>query len=463
MLVLFILLITVALSSIGCSAQPPPQPKIESVVLIGVDTLRADHLGLYGAKRPTSPALDQIAERARVFEHAYATAAWTLPSFASLLTGLDPAEHGAGIVLGQQADREWDPERIGNKERTKILPSGTTLSERLSAGGFKTFGVVQTPNLDPVYGFDRGFDIYENYRFERRRRADAAVAIAFELIDRHQDQPFFLFLHLIDPHLDYDAPTRFAGQFTNDIDAGLELPVSVDNVNQLREESPEQLSVKTKFVEAAYDEEIAYTDRQIARFLDGLNERGLEDETLVILTSDHGEEFFEHGGFEHGHSMHQELLRVPFMVWGPGVTPGRESAPISIADAAPTILEAVGLEVPDAGFGQSLWPMIDKSEPGDMDRLIVAAGTLYGPELRMAMRWPYKLIQNPKTGKLALFNLEKDPGEKNDLIETHRQLAQRLAAELDHRMISISSGPQREGVELDDEMIKNLRELGYVE
>ena len=151
------------------------------------------------------------------------------------------------------------------------------------------------------------------------------------------------------------------------------------------------------------------------------------------------------------------------MVWGPGVTPGRESTPISIADAAPTILEAVGLEVPDAGFGQSIWPMISKNQAGDEDRLIVAAGTLYGPEQRMAMRWPYKLVQHPQTGDLALFNLEEDPEEKNDLIETHRQLAQELAAELDHRMNSISNGPQGEGVELDDEMINALRELGYVE
>jgi arylsulfatase A-like enzyme len=166
---------------------------------------------------------------------------------------------------------------------------------------------------------------------------------------------------------------------------------------------------------------------------------------------------------EHGHSMHEELLRVPFMVWGPGVTPGRESAPISIADVTPTILEAVGLEVPDAGYGQSIWPSIARNQAMEEDRFILAAGTLYGVEKRMAIRWPYKLIQQPKDGHLQLFDLEKDPEEKIDLIGSHLQIAQALAAELDQRLFSISSGSQGEGVEPDEEMQKHLRELGYLE
>jgi arylsulfatase A-like enzyme len=342
-----------------------------------------------------------------------------------------------------------------------LYPDVRTLAERLSDSGLTTLGVVQTPYLDPVYGFDRGFDTYNSARSGRRRRAAGAVRVALKLVDTHLDEPFFLFLHLIDPHLKYDPPKSAAGRFTNDIDAGLKLPVG--NTIELRRAYPGYSPVKKEFVEAAYDEEILFVDQQIARFLEGLKSRGLEDSTLVVLTADHGEEFFEHSGFEHGHSMYEEVLRVPFMVWGPGVTPGRESLPVSIADAAPTILEALDLEIPDAGFGRSLWPVIAENQAGHKDRLIVAAGTFSGAEQRMAMRWPYKLVQQPEAGKLALFNLADDPEEKNDLIESHGEIARELARELDLRMHSIENGPPRKGVELDAEMIEDLRELGYVE
>jgi len=460
----FLTLIVLSIAPLGCGESPEQRPQLQSVVLIGVDTLRADHLGIYGAKRPTSPLLDQFAEQARVFDHAYATSAWTLPSFASLLTGLDPAEHGAGILLRHMAEEEIGEDRVGLKKRTKMKSDVTTLAERLSAGGFATLAVVQTPNLDPAYGIDRGFDIYSFSKRGRSRRAKAAVTRALALIGEYEDQPFFLFLHLIDPHLSYDAPKPFAGRFTSELDTDFEMPRK--NIAKLRKSYGDYSPVKQEYIEAAYDEEILYTDQQVTRFLRELRKRGLADKTLVILTADHGEEFFEHGSFEHGHSMHQEVLRVPFVVWGPGVEAGRELAPVSIADAAPTILEAVGLDVPNTGFGRSLWPLLSENQPVEEDRLLVAAGTLYGPEQQMALRWPYKLVLRPASGDRMLFNLENDPDERNDLSETHGDLAQQLATELNQRMQALQLGDddaKREEATLDSETIEGLRELGYVE
>ena len=284
---------------------------------------------------------------------------------------------------------------------------------------------------------------------------------ALELLDRKPDQPSFLFLHLIDPHLTYDAPEPATGVFTGNIDAGLALPIA--NIGNLREDYINYSDVQRQFVAAAYDEEILYTDQQINRFLAGLKDRGMEKDTLIILTSDHGEEFFEHGGFEHGHSMHQEVIQVPFMVWGEGITGGADSTPISIADAAPTILEALGFEATGVGFGKSLWPQIETGTGGMMDRMIVAAGTLYGPEKRMAIVWPYKLIQQPGNNGLQLYNLEEDPEETKDISNANRVMTREMAEELDRRMYSIAHGPQAAGAEIDASMKSGLDSLGYTD
>ena len=445
----------------GSTAAETDVPRPRSVVLIGVDTLRADHLGLYGAKRATSPMLDRLAKNARVFDHAYATSAWTLPSFASVLTGLDPAEHGAGILLRNTPGVDWGEERIGRKKRTKLDPKVRTLAERLSEAGFATFALVQSPNLDPSFDLGRGFDSYSSNRRGGKLRARAAVDQALVLIDAQKGRPFFLFLHLIDPHLNYDAPAPAGGMFTDEIEAGLKRPVS--DIIKLRRAYPTYPPVKKQFVEAAYDEEIAFVDLQIDRLFRGLAKRGLDAETLVILTSDHGEEFFEHGAFEHGHSLYQEVVRVPFLVWGPGVASGRESAPVSIADATPTILDALRLEVPKKSSGRSLWPVLSGRDEGDPLRLIVASGTLWGSEQRMAMRWPFKLIHHVNDDKLLLFDLEKDPNETNDLSAARSELAGRLVSELNARIRKAENDVRREAIELSDEVSRELRELGYLE
>lgn len=449
-----------ALSASSCGSSSEPESRYRNVILIGVDTLRPDHLGFGGSERDTSPTLDAFSKNARVFNQAYSTASWTLPAFASLLTGLDPAEHGAGILLRHTSERAWDEERVGLRERTIMDPSVVTLAERLSSEGFSTYGVAQSPNLAGAYGFDRGFDAYENVN-DGQRRAKGSVDLALELLDRNPERPSFLFLHLIDPHLTYDAPEPAAGVFTGDIDAGLTLPVA--NIGNLRESYSNYSPIQREFVSAAYNEEILYTDQQINRFLDGLKERGMEKNTLIILTSDHGEEFFEHGGFEHGHSMHQEVIQVPFLVWGEGIVGGLDSTPVSIADAAPTILDALKLKAGAPGFGKSLWPQIDGGENGTMDRMIVAAGTLYGPEKRMAIVWPYKLIQQPGKEALQLYNLELDPSEKKDIAGANQEMAKEMAEELDRRMYSIAHGPQGAGAEYDEGMLSGLEELGYTD
>ena len=456
----------------GAARDPGGAISPRSVVLIGIDTLRADHLGLYGAERATSPFLNETASEAAVFEWAFATAAWTLPSFASMLTGLDPAAHGAGVPLRGDEDSKLRPAaRPGVRQRTRLDPSVRTLAEQLAAHGMSTLAVLQNPNLDPTFGLNRGFDVYDFDGAVRRdgRHADAVVDRALQLLDERDGEPFFMFLQFQDPHLTYDAPVPHRGKFTRELEAQFAFPV--EGVRKLRERFHEMPHEEREFIEAAYDEEISFVDAQIRRLMLALAERGLDDQTLVILSADHGEEFFDHGGFEHGHSNYNELIRVPLMVWGPGVESGRALGPASVADIPPTILDALGLQVPGDTFGVSLWPAVSDpaSEAGKAvveslaGRLVVASGVLYGPALRSGIRWPHKLIERPEDGKLLLFDLVADPAEQFDLSTSLPDKARALRDELRTTTEAYGANTRRETVNLDSETEERLRALGYVE
>ena len=166
-----------------------------------------------------------------------------------------------------------------------------------------------------------------------KRRADVVVDHALEWVDRQEGGDFFLFVHFFDPHMNYGAPEPWGGLFTSEIEADFSLPVTGHRA--LRNNAATLQPARKKFVEAAYDEEVRFVDAQIERFVTALKERGIWEDTLVIFTGDHGEEFFEHGGFEHGHTMYNEVIRVPLVVWGPGIVAQRNSTPVSIADIAP--------------------------------------------------------------------------------------------------------------------------------
>lgn len=464
-----------ALGTLSCGGTP----EVRGVVVIGVDALRADHLGLYGYSRATSPALDRLAGEAVVFDHAYSTSSWTLPAFASMLTGEHPLGHGAGV-------REM-PEVEPDREAVSVVPIGPgrfsgvhadvpTVPERFSAAGFATAAVVQNPYMSPPLGLDRGFETYDHAPSNNVeiRRADEVVARALDWIDGlgPERERFFLFVHLFDPHLDYDPPEGVRGTFTADPRfREFELPVSGLWPIRNAESLPGGF---VDFMTAAYDEEIRFVDAQVGRFVEALRERGLWDELLVILTSDHGEEFFEHDGFEHGHSLYQEVVRVPFLVWAPGVEPGRRRVPVSVADVGPTALEAVGLEptatqsaaTPPAGdrpgaFGRSLWPaLLAGEEPPN--RLLVVHGTLYGRPLEGAVLWPYKLIRGADDPAAVLYDLSEDPGELHDLAAELPGVRDSLAAGLDRALNETALDVLSQEVELSEATLERLRALGYI-
>jgi arylsulfatase A-like enzyme len=443
----------------GCAPSPEPAPP-EIVIVIGIDTLRADHLGLYGAARPTSPFLDSLAREGAVFERAYATSPWTLPTFASIFTGRLQSGHAAGVIP-RNSDREWESEQIGPLQRTVLDPAAETLAGRLADAGWKGLAVVQNPYLNPAFGIDRGFEFYDYLAgdWQDSRRADEVIDRSLQWIDEQGGERFMLFVHLFDPHMPYDPPAPWAGTFTDAISGGGSLPVA-GLPQDIHDNAAELSEARREFIAAAYDEEIRFVDSQLERFVASLRQRGIWDRALVVLTSDHGEELFDHGGFEHGHTLYEELLRVPLIIWGPGIEGSRTQEPVSVADITPTVLDAAGLSSPEGIFGRSLLPhLLDGSPIGE--RVLVAEGTLYGAERKAAILWPHKLIRNERNGRTWLFDLEADPGEQHPLTGSP-EIRDALAAALDLQLRASADGVSYEQMEIDPELREQLRALGYI-
>ena len=322
------LLLSVGLSLVGAGCQAAPA---RSVVLVVVDTLRADHLGVYGYERQTSPNLDAWAEHGAVFENAFSTSPWTLPSVGTMFTGQLPSRHLAGTFVRGADGRP--PNRSQFRQLDTSLP---TLAETAAAAGFATVAVINNAFLGPRFGVDRGFELYDFSPAGNRqlRRADVVVDRALTWLRNRGEGPFFMVIHLFDPHMEYDPPETTRGHFSSGLPK-TELPRLTD---QIRTALRRGDLFDRDYLVALYDEEILFVDRQLGRLFESLDAEGLADNAVVLVTSDHGEELFDHDGFEHGHTVYDELLRVPLVVRGPGIRPARHDLPVSLLDLFPTIV-----------------------------------------------------------------------------------------------------------------------------
>ena len=276
------------------------------------------------------------------------------------------------------------------------------------------------------------------------------------LIDSWGDQSYFLVLHLFDPHMDYDPPAPTRGRFTASYESKFLLPIS--DLNGIRGNKYDIQEVDVHFIRAAYDEEIAFVDQEVGRFLDELDERGRFDDSMVVLTSDHGEELFEHGGFEHGHAMWTEVLQVPMIIWGPGVTPGREDEPVSLVDVAPTVLDWVGARKSVTFDGISLAANLAAGERLPR-RTLFAEAVLYGQPRRSAIRWPTQMVvdEDETVSRVTVLADDEDTAGPSD-----PDVAARLLADLQGHGLAAASAPQDETPQLEGELLERLRSLGYV-
>ncbi len=427
--------------ALGCGGPPPPR----NVLLIVLDTLRADHLGVYGYERLTSPHLDRWAEDAVVFERAFSTSSWTLPAFGSMLTGLPQSAHGGGLqVPGAEAFYEVTP----------IDGTVVTLAQRLRRHGLATVGFVSNPFLKPRSGMRRGFDTYRFCKPELG--ADCVVELALESIQELGSEPFFMLLSFMEPHWPYVPPVPFRGRFTGD-----ENLREIESLKVLRAQGAEYPESDRQHYIGRYDEEIATLDDRLSYLFEGLGERWAD--TLVVVTSDHGEELFDHDSFDHGHTMMQELLHVPMIVWAPGLEPRRIDVPVSLADVAPTVLDALGFDARESGSpgaGRSLWRLASEGEPLE-DRDLLAEGLLFGVDRKALIRWPYKLVYY-EDGTRRLVDLVADPGESRDLASELPELADRMEETLREHVADADDWSAVPAVEMDTETARQIEALGYV-
>lgn len=434
-----------------------------NVILISIDTLRPDHLSCYGYNRQTSPTIDRLAAEGVRFAHAFSSTTWTLPAHLALLTGLPDLVHGT------------------ISEAKKLDENRITLAEVLKKNGYRTWGIFTAPFLLPRWGFSQGFDLYHDATLfdksldgpemlsasERGRTTPGALDKVEELLSEDSNSPFFLFLHLFDVHPDFDPPPPYDRMFDPDYSGTLDGRNILNNPAVRNDMDQRDLD----HLIALYDGEIRFVDEAgIRRLLQVLESKGLAEQTLLVITSDHGEEFFEHGVFGHRQNLFDTTLRIPLVLWGPGLIPSGLviDEPARIIDIMPTILDLLGLEQSPESLGESLVPLFLGPGQNPTVRPVfceVQTKEIYLEGLRTDRD---KFIRDFKNDLRIYFDLVEDPAEKIPVEDPENEAFRRAMDRfLSLRWDLVSyrdslSWSATEAPRLDPELRERLKSLGYI-
>lgn len=444
-------------------ADKQPADGRPNIVLLVLESVRRDHVGCYGYPRATTPSLDTLARTGVRFEDAVASSGWTMPAMMTLFTSLSPAAHRVNGV------------------NTRLDGEVRTLASELRRAGYHTVGITTNPQLTERFGYGRGFEEYDDYTFIHdfgsllfessqsgesvleRSTSKPLVRLAVHRLARlRQKAPFFLFLFFFDPHYDYLPPTPFDEAFTNPDYSGAH-----DGRGITRLRSTAMGTSDKEHLMALYDGEIAHTDSQIGVLLQALREHGLFENTVIVATSDHGEEFWDHGRMTHGHTLYEELVRVPLIMHLPhSVGAGLHvTNHVSHADIMPTLLHLVGHPVPDQCEGLSLLPLIHKPDVDVQSRITYLASQVDG-HLIGARSAGQKIIESHDAAVVEMYDLRQDPWERNNLADSARraEFAQLYRALwLWKRSQPLGSASEQETLmpDLSPEMKRQLESLGY--
>ncbi len=411
--------------------KPASRPNI---IVILVDTLRADHLGAYGYSRDTSPNFDKLAKDSQLFTRAIASSSWTVPSVASLLSGLNPSGHMTTPV----------------RERPKALKIGDRYPDAIDSmpeiflkNGYQTAAITTNPWITKDFGFDQGFQTLD---FFSRARAEKVIKSAKKRIDilQKKPDPFLLYMHFLDPHSPYTPPAAYEKMF---VDAKMD--------RQYDERNQRKINL--------YDAEIRYFDDQLGEFIRFLKEKNIYDDTVIVFVSDHGEAFDEHGNGGHGYQLHIEEVHIPLTIKAPGFS-GENRDTVSHIDVLPTLLKMAGIEVPATLPGLAL-----------NDKKALSARSSVLSELYRVKR--QRSVTTPEGTRLIVsmgdtkkptdemttkgtYDLDTDPYELNPIHDENltRDLRGRLETALQE------SVPQAEAAEvpMDEKTMKTLETLGYL-
>lgn len=434
----------------GCARRI--KPKMPNIIFIIIDTLRADHLGCCGYGRDTTPNIDKLAGEAKLFTNAIAAAPWTLPSVASILTSQYPCA-------------------LGIRERIAPVPASyPLLCEVLKQHGYATCGIVSHTLLSGRLGFGRGFDSYdESSSFGHEGISSPAVTRrAVSFLEQDHDRPFFLFLHYFDPHYNfvlhsgYDYYPSYRGRLKSNH--------SILELWRIRKELSDD---DTKYLVSLYDSEIAFTDSHIGVLLGALRRRKLYDNSIVILTADHGEEFMERGWIGHTITLYQELIRVPLIMKFPDVRGSIVEQPVGLIDVAPTVFDYPGLDFAGETEGRAL--PLEKGESFEQRAIFSATFNpqSHRPEkvepmaLRSVIVGKDKLVYDEKKEQNRMCDLSSDPAEIQNKMglagEGYKGLRKTMADWISRMEVKRKELPSGHGTELlTPEQREQLKSLGYL-
>jgi arylsulfatase A-like enzyme len=435
---------------------PPSGP---SILLVLPDALRSDHLGCYGYGLPVSPNIDEFAAQSVVFENAMSNAPWTKPSVGTLLTSKYPYAHGA---------LNWTD---------SLDDDNLTLAENLRNLNYSTYGIQTNPALTRQHNFHQGF---QRYHQNTMGKADRVVDTFLSWVETRK-KPFFAYLHFMDTHVPYNASQAFTEilqrQGITDIDAGQYTTLDVRVLTYLGMGDRDKQDIVD-----LYDDAIQYFDAHFGRLLQGLARMRKLEDTIVILLADHGEEFWEHGGFAHGQSLYREVIQVPLMIRYPKkLAPRRVTPYVSLKDVYPTVLHLLGENVGRSSSGQSLLPKVFSSRESVSDP-IFCEGILYGEEKKGAIWGGWKLIENtgltyistlPLLGdmtkyavkrpdfKYELYDLSTDSNESVNLVTDRPERLSALKNKLSSFSVRHELVSRQTASDLEKKK-KDMRTLGYI-
>jgi len=461
-----------------------------NVLLISIDTLRADHLTCYGYKRPTSPNIDQLGREGVVYEKAYSTAVWTPPAHASLLTGLYPSSHGA----------------VGENRLRRDIP---TLAQVLLGCGYKTFGFINNSQVGELVGLEKGHQVYQEIwkgqpstslvqrgiNFLLRKGAGIMGVsdhgahrtnqLAFRSFLDSRDNPFYMFLHYIEPHNPLDPPSAFKARYWKDI--------SLQNIDLkkvgLVANNPliyfvDEMTLNSNEIEALkalYDAEINYLDQKIGELTDFLKREGIYDETMIILTADHGEHFGEHNLYSHVSSLYEPIIHIPLIIKYPGRSDNGKwmSSLVQLVDVFPTVIDVLGLDqqlsekvqgVSLGGTKEIFHEFIIAEWEGRIPSFIMKrVGNPDSSEVVRRFKDPMVMIRQgdhkfikSESGKEELYDIGRDKDERFNKIGEEKI----IAAELKKKLLKWQAMNQKIEHEkqssVDELTKKNLESLGYL-
>lgn len=480
-----LLLVTLAVLGAPFVYRPPehpdraaggkPDPTLPPcVLLLSVDTLRADMVPPFDdpSRRPavaagtSTPALEALARDSVVFLNARAPAPWTKPSTASMLTGLSPWVHGTGTLRGV------------------LPPEVETLAERLRSAGYLTAGIGRNTFLRDAFNFDQGFDEYFFFprgnagilgarllqrlvpkRFATEPSTTELTNFAVRWLRENHQERFFLWLHYFDPHGPFAPPTRYLPHET----AAARIGTTFGDTPAIRTGELVPNLEEREWIRELYRSEVRYVSDNVGRVMETLEDFGLYDSCLIAFTSDHGEELWEHGGFEHGHTLYDEVLRVPLFLKLPGKSKTHQvlETAVSTESLTPTVLDLLGLTHPGDRFTAPSLTTLWQADPKPTTGPTFSNAVHYYEEKQSVVFGRFKYIREPMTGHEQLFDLEADPAETNDLAaEAPEALAQArhlLGERIAHtEILRLELGIAEDQADLDIDTLQDLRALGYI-